>query len=475
MEIGEKRLMKHLTSIPIFRRLFLAFFLAALILNGSILGMSSLYIGALQSHGMTSNETRPFIFWTILAMVGATAGVIVLGYIMNLTITQPLADLAALARRVREGKTDARASVRGCDEIAVVASSINHMLDHIGQLVRQTQAQRDQLQQEAERLINQVSKISEGDLTIQAEVDSASMGVLADFFNYIVEELSSLVVRVKYVAMEVGRSTYATQQEMFQLVTAADQQLASIGETTTIVEGMAQACLQVVERTKHLDTVNREARQATQQGRLTIQQIVQGVEHINRQTQEIALAIRVLAERSQEIDEVIRVLDGFVYQSNRLSLDAAVQVAMIKDPAVNQGFGEIAAEIRRVSEQSKVNLTTVSKNMRQMRLDMENVAKAMQEAAGETVAGTRRIRETEFFFSTIFNLVEQQAGEGETITGMMEKIFEASWLISQTMQEVSQSTQQTSQRTRTVAQEMQQLASQAQQLRASVEVFKLKS
>ena len=50
-------------------------FLAALLLNSSILVMSFLYLRALQAHGMTPSETRPFIFGTIVALIVATAGV----------------------------------------------------------------------------------------------------------------------------------------------------------------------------------------------------------------------------------------------------------------------------------------------------------------------------------------------------------------------------------------------------------------
>ena len=467
--------MIHLTTIPIFRRLFLAFFLAALLLNGMLLGMSLLYIHLLQMHGMTQSETQPFLFYTMVAMIVATAALTTLGYAMNLTITQPLTNLAAFARRIRAGQTHARAPVLGKDEIAVVAESINHMLSALEQSVQHTQAQHDRLQDAAEKLVEQVTSIGDGDLTVQAEVNFESIGVLADVFNYIVEELSSLVVRVKYMVMGVERSTLVTQREMFLLVNGADTQLSSIGQTATTVENMAKACLQVVDRTKQLNLAAREARQAAHQGRDTVQQILQGVAHINRKTQETALSIQVLEGRSQEIDEVIRLLESFVQQTTRLALDAAVQVSVIGDVGTNRGFGAIAAEIRRISEQAKERLTSVSTNMRRMRTDMETVALAIADTARESVSGTAHIQETGQFFSTIFSLVEQQAGESDTIAVMMEQLYESSFHIAATMQAISRQTQQGSERTRKVAQEMQILASHAQQLRGSVEVFKLKA
>src|SRR5207237_3754204 len=101
------------------------------------------------------------------------------------------------------GATSARARMSGHDEIFMVATSMNNMLDNIVRLIQNAQAQRDNLQAQVEKLVSEVSGVGEGDLRIQAEVTTDALGVLADSFNYMVEELSSLIVRVKMVSHEV--------------------------------------------------------------------------------------------------------------------------------------------------------------------------------------------------------------------------------------------------------------------------------
>jgi methyl-accepting chemotaxis protein len=471
---GKRPVMIRLTNIPIFRRLFLAFFLAALLLNAIILFMSILYIGALRTHGITQGETSPFVFATMVAMIIATAGVTGLGYLMNLTITQPLTELALLTQRLLNGQTNVRASVLGRDEIAVVAGAINQMLDHIQHLVEQTQTQHHRLQTAAEQLVEQVTKIGDGDLTVQAEVNFESIGTLADVFNFIVEELGSLVGRVRVVAMGVERATLTTQREMVVLVTSADQQVSSIEETGLTIEEMAHACLQARERATHLNQAASFARQAASQGRGTVRQILRGVEQIREKTQESAHLIRLLEGRSQEIGEVIKLLDSLAHHTNRLALDAAIQAAMTSQAGTAQGFGEIAAEIRRMSEKAKEALTTVSQNMQGMRADIDTVSVAVADAAKEAETGTMQIQQTGQFFATIFGLVEEQASESEIIAKQMEHLYTSSGGVVETMARVSELTQASRERTRQAAQKMQELATQAQQLRLSVEVFKLK-
>src|SRR6266851_862057 len=98
----------RLQNIPIFRRLFLAFFLAVVIPDLIIVLMSMLYTRALIAHGVKTSETGSFTLGTVLALIVSTGVVIALGYLMNRTITQPLSQLAMLARRIRQGETNAR-------------------------------------------------------------------------------------------------------------------------------------------------------------------------------------------------------------------------------------------------------------------------------------------------------------------------------------------------------------------------------
>src|SRR5207248_7424931 len=93
----------------------------------------------------------------------------------------------------------------------------------------------------------------------------------SDLFNYMVEELGSLVVRVKMVAHEVENSTTMTFERMTQLVESADTQIHQIGEAGLVIEHMADSSRQVAERAQTLYTIAREARQTAQNGRESVQ------------------------------------------------------------------------------------------------------------------------------------------------------------------------------------------------------------
>ena len=460
-------------NMPIFRRLFLAFFLAVLIPDSLILLTSLFYTHALLAHGMNPAQTNPFTIWTMLALVVSTGVVIGLGALMNRTITQPLSQLARLARRIEQGDMSARARITGRDEIAVVAASFNDMLDRIVSLLQQTQGQRDDLQGQVEHLMEEVNGVGEGNLSLQATVTHGSLGVLADTFNYMLEHLSSLVIRVKQVAVQVEDATMATYQEMGHLVSAAEIQLEQMSQTTSTIAVMAQSFQQVAGRTQILDHAARAARQTAQHGRQTVGETLEGMESIHQHTGRTASHIQQLKERSEFIDQIVGVLEQIAHQTTRLALDAAIQVAMAGE-TTHAGFGAVAEGMRRLSEETKVQLTTVARNVKSVQTEILTVAESVQKSEKETATGVARIQATGTALATIFTLVEQQAGEIGAIHQMMEQLLRSARLLSEAMNTISEITMHSSASTRTVAQQMQQLTLLAVQLRTSVEVFTIK-
>ena len=415
--------------------------------------------------------TTPITLATIIAVAATFLIVLVTGWLVNQTISNPLRILATLTRRIGKGDTSARANIQGRDEIALVANSMNKMLDNIVSLIQQTQAQRDNLQAQVEKLVGEVSIVGEGDLRIQAEVTNDALGVLADLFNYMVEELGSLIVRVKSVALEVERSTSTILNRMMHLVEADNNQINQINVAVVSVEHMADASRQVASRAQVLYGVAREAQQSAQGGREAVQQAVEGIGRISTNVQTTAEKVQTLGERSLEINNIIDAISGIAHQTNRLALDAAIQAAMAGENG--KGFAAVAADIRRLAERAKDQASAITKIVRSVREDIGAVAISMQDTERETSVGATLTEEAGAALLSIFAAVEQQAKEINSINQVTAQQVQTSNDIMTIMRRISDSTQQSSMETREASQNMERLARLVEQLRASTEAFKL--
>lgn len=419
-----------------------------------------------------SAETQPIILVTVIAFLGTLLVVVTIGYIVILTITRPLSQLTNLTRRIAKGDTNARATIAGRDEIYMVANSMNAMLDNIVRLIQETQAQRDNLQSQVEKLVSEVSGVGEGDLRVQAEVTADALGVLADSFNYMVEELGSLIVHVKMVANEVENSTATILDRMTQLVETGDVQINQISVAAIEVERMADSSRQVADRAQTLYQVAREARVNAQGGRDAVQQTIEGMGRIHENVQITAGKVQTLGERSREIDNIVEVISTIAHQTNRLALDAAIQAAMAGENG--KGFGAVAADIRRLAERAKDQASSIARIVRSVREEIGAAAVSMQDTERETSAGAKLTKEAGVALESIFTAVEYQAREIENINKAATQQLQSSSAIVQIMHGISESTQQSSMSTRDASQNMERLARLVEQLRSSVEAFKLR-
>src|SRR5258708_9537101 len=161
------------------------------------------------------NNNQPLVT-TIVALFLLNMLIVVgIGILVLRSITGPLTELVSLTKRISKGDTTARAHVDSHDEISIVGNAMNNMLENIVHLIQDTQAQRDVLQGQVEKLVSQVSGAVEGDLRVQAEVTADALRVLAYSFDYMVEELGSPVARAQMVAQEVENSTTTTIERIF--------------------------------------------------------------------------------------------------------------------------------------------------------------------------------------------------------------------------------------------------------------------
>src|SRR6266542_1328050 len=113
-------------------------------------------------------------------------------YAIRRQFQHPVKEMLGVMELVRAGELEARLSGRSDDELGRLGVQLNEMLDSLTELV-QTREERDALQQRIQKLLEEVSTVADGDLTIQAEVTSDVTGALADAFNFMTDELRKIV------------------------------------------------------------------------------------------------------------------------------------------------------------------------------------------------------------------------------------------------------------------------------------------
>ena len=419
-----------------------------------------------------NSEIMPLQFATAIAVTLIIAVIFLTAIIVNATISQRLGQLAVLTRRIARGSTAERANVGGKDEIQLVASSMNFMLDNIVQLIREAESRHAVLQMQVEKLIAEVRGASDGDLRVQAEVGPDSLGILASFVNNMIRELGTLVITFKTLANEVERATLQTYDDMTQLVESADGQVQRIAMATADVEKMAHQSRHVAQRVQSLAQVGTEVYQTTQTGRSAVLRGIEGMERIHKNVYLTVSKVQGLEEHSQEINNIVRTISGIAHQTNRLALDASIQAALAGE--AGKAFRAVAEDIRRAAEVAKTQTTSIERIVGKIGEDIQEVTASVRETEAETRLGTKSSREAGTAFDAIFAAVNRQAGEIEMINQAAMQQLAVSSGVVQTMQGVSATTFSSGQSIREEVARMERVAQLAERLLLSAEVFKLR-
>ncbi|HEU5369205.1 MAG TPA: HAMP domain-containing methyl-accepting chemotaxis protein [Ktedonobacterales bacterium] len=395
--------------------------------------------------------------------------VMYLGYRIQRQIHERCLGLVEVCKSGAEGERAARAEVVGDDAFAMLAASINSLLESPSGGGESREAAN--LQAQIEKLLQEVSAVGDGDLRVQAEVTPDTLGVLADSFNYMIEELGKVVGRVQSTTMQVTTATRRILDRSAELAQASEQQEMQIAQTTEAVEALA-TFIQTTARNAQLSAESaQEALRNARGGEQSVVQTIDGMQHIRDNVQETAKKIKRLGERSQEIGEIVRLIEDIADQTNLLALNAAIQSAMAGDQG--RGFNVVADEIRMLAERSGEATKKIATLVKSIQGDTYDAVVAMEESTQEVVSGSRLADEAGRALKMISAAVERQAQMIEAIARSANERAQTSEAVAVAMNQILEITRQTTAASQDSAASVSYLSELADQLRASVATFRL--
>jgi methyl-accepting chemotaxis protein len=427
--------------------------------------------------GLVAATTFP-----IAPVVGTCVVIIIVGVIANIMLRSRINDrllsLADVCRNYVGGDRSIRAAVNGDDEMAQLATSLNTLLDRQNFTSSNAPAapapgssDAAALQAQIEKLLQEVSAVGDGDLRVQAEVTPDTLGVLADSFNYMIEELAKVVGRVQNTAVQVTNASRRVLDRSAELAQASETQVARISQTTQAVEALATFVQDVAHNARVSAEASQDALQNAKAGQSSVRQSIEGMQLIRENVQETSKKIKRLGERSNEIGEIVRIIEDIADQTNLLALNAAIQSAMAGEHG--RGFAVVADEIRLLAERSTESTKRIATLVKSIQGDTYEAVVAMEDSTQEVVKGSQLADEVGRALNSIYNAVERQARSIETIAQAANEQASVSEDVANAMTEISEITNRTNAGTQEAAMSVSYLSELSDQLRASVSTFRL--
>ena len=278
----------------------------------------------------------------------------------------------------------------------------------------------------------------------------------------IVEEATS-----KVVVLAEAISTIAA---------SAEQQTRSLDETALAVSNMASSIEEVAAQVDSLATSTAETSRTAERGGSAIGTIVDGMHTIRMTISDLAEDIRQLGNNSEQIGDIVKVIDRIAEQTNLLALNAAIEAARAGEHG--RGFAVVASEIRKLADGSVQatkeiagHISSTQGVIAEVVNAMERLTERVEESTGSTSSASGALQE---IVSAVL-AANQQIGEISSVTRAMSA---NSYQVIRQIEEITKSvalnlkaTQSMTRQSDDVSKAFSDISSISQQNASSVEVL----
>jgi twitching motility protein PilJ len=206
-------------------------------------------------------------------------------------------------------------------------------------------------------------------------------------------------------------------------------------------------------------------------GAEVVQATIGGMDNIRGQIQETAKRIKRLGESSQEIGDIVSLINDIADQTNILSLNAAIQASMAGD--AGRGFAVVADEVQRLAERSSAATKQIAALVKTIQTDTNEAVISMEQTTAEVVNGAKRAHDAGGALEEIESVSNSLAELIQNISNAARQQAASAGHVSNTMNVIQEITSQTAESTEATAHSIGALATMAKEMRTSVEGFKL--
>ncbi len=303
----------------------------------------------------------------------------------------------------------------------------------------------DRNQQAILRLLDELSSLADGDLTVQATVTEDITGAIADSINYAIEALRGLVTTINQSSIHLDGATRQTQALSQHLAKASSAQSKQIASASESAGAMASNTEEISGNAERASDVARHSVDVAHKGGDAVRRTIDGMNAIRETIQETSKRIKRLGESSQEIGNIVELINDIAEQTNILALNASIQASMAGD--AGRGFAVVADEVQRLAERAALATKQIEVLVRTIQADTNEAVVSMERSTTDVVGGALLAENAGAALEEIEQVSNQIASLVQNISGSSRQQATSALSIAKNLQVLREISAQTAEST----------------------------
>ncbi len=299
------------------------------------------------------------------------------------------------------------------------------------------------------------------------------VGQMQNSFDRFVASIRETLLQVSESATAVASASAEISSSTEEMAAGAHEQTAQATEVAGAVVQMAATIGTNTKNAAAAAETAKQAKAAAEQGGAVVNETVKGMKSIAEVVRQSASTVSSLGASSNQIGEIISVIDDIADQTNLLALNAAIEAARAGEQG--RGFAVVADEVRRLAEKTATATKEIAAMIERIQADTKGAVRTMEEATKEVDDGIQLADRAGASLREIVGISQHLTDMVTHIASASEQQSGSSQMISKSVEAITSVTQQTAAGTQEIARTAEDLNRLTEQLQQLVDQFQLRA